>query len=197
METFNYGAREVREKKLEASGRRGALQRFHQKRSDQTISLLCPWSWQADSLSHLGVWHCQGGGWGVLRSLQPAAPPPLGTLGTLDTNSNNNTERFPFRGLNVPQISFQHGCHLCCYALRHCLALTCKQGRWGESGVQTCTMRHCGHSLLEKQHYRNVSFEHWVTVMHFHAPDNSVYLCGGPKSKIQQVTNKTDFNIYC
>lgn len=35
--------------------RRHSQRRFFQKRSDQTIRLLSPWSWQADSLSHLGV----------------------------------------------------------------------------------------------------------------------------------------------
>lgn len=50
-----------------------ALQRFHQKRSDQTISPIFPRSWQADNLSHLVVWRCQGwglgGSWGQCNQL--------------------------------------------------------------------------------------------------------------------------------
>lgn len=125
-------------------------------RRDQ-IKLLASSAPEADRLTVCPIWvsgTVEAGAWGVQRSLQPAAPPPLGTP---DTNSYNNTERYPLRVRLVQQISFQHGCHLCLSALRHYLAQACKQGRPGESGVWTITMSHCGHRPQGKNTTKTVN----------------------------------------
>lgn len=123
-------------------------------RRDQ-IKLLASSAPEADRLTVCPIWASGTvgvGAWRVPRSLQPAAPPPLGTPGT---NSDNKTERYPLRVLHIQQISFQHGCHLCLSALRHCLALARKQGRPGESGVRTSTGSHGGHKLPGYQHHQD------------------------------------------
>lgn len=92
-----------------------ALKTFHQRRSDQTISLHFPWSWQADNLSHLGVWRCWGWGlwsWGHWIS----------DTRTDNTMKSTQTLRYTARG-----------CHLCLRAVRHYLTWTCKHGRLRES----------------------------------------------------------------
>lgn len=72
-------------------------------RRDQ-IKLLASSAREADRLTVCPIWASGTvgvGAWGVLRSLQPAAPPPLGTP---DTNSDNNTE-IPLRVFTVHSIS--------------------------------------------------------------------------------------------
>lgn len=47
---------------------------------------------------------------GVLRSLQTAAPP---SLGTPDINTDNNIKGYLLRVLHIQQIILQHRCHIC------------------------------------------------------------------------------------
>lgn len=63
-------------------------------RRDQ-IKLLASSAPEADKLTVCPIWvsgTVMVRGLGVLRSLQPAAPPPLGTT---DANSDNNSQRYP------------------------------------------------------------------------------------------------------
>lgn len=72
-------------------------------RRDQ-IKLLASSAPEADRLTVCPIWASGtvgAGAWGVLRSLQPAAPPPLGTPGT---NSDNKTERYPLRVLHTANL---------------------------------------------------------------------------------------------
>lgn len=74
-------------------------------RRDQ-IKLLASSAPGADKLTACPIWASgtvRVGTWGVLRSQRPAAPPPLGTP---DTNSDSNIERYSLTVLSVRRISF-------------------------------------------------------------------------------------------
>lgn len=81
-------------------------------RRDQ-IKLLASSAPEADRLTVCPIWvsgTVRVGAWGVLRSLQPAAPPPLGTT---DANSDNNSEISPLHIHNKSPFNMMSSLTLC------------------------------------------------------------------------------------
>lgn len=154
---------------------------------------------EADRLTVCPIWASGTvgvGAWGVLRSLQPAAPPPLGTR---NTNSDNNTE---ICSQNSPYTtSIQRGCRLWLRALRHCLALACKQGCRGrgrtESGPAPWALQPQASRTLTPQRQGRTS-EHRVwqpgtSMQELTWVDTCVR---GLKVKTSDRQRQTDFTLY-
>lgn len=99
----------------ERKGVRGKCEKAPSKDSIRTdqIKPLASSAPEADRMTICPIWvsgTAGAGAQGVLRSLQTAAPPPLGTP---DINTDNNFKRYPLRVLHIQQIFVQHRYHLC------------------------------------------------------------------------------------